>query len=144
MGGDGCYWERLSGFGGTLDDVIANDFTPHAYPLVVEIKPTDAGFYADEDCGIWFLVTGPITSNPDGPIGEGTYIVGTGPNADMHPGTWRAPGGSSCYWERLSGFGGTLNEIIANDFGAINPVVTIAPTDAGFHSHNCGTWEKLY
>jgi hypothetical protein len=24
-------------------------------------------------------------------------------------------GGNSCYWERLSGFGGDLNDIIAND-----------------------------
>jgi hypothetical protein len=39
----------------------------------------------------------------------------------------------SCYWERLNGFGGDLNDIIANDLSVKNPVVAIESTGAGFN-----------
>jgi hypothetical protein len=45
--------------------------------------------------------------------------------------------------QRMSGLnrtGGTLGELIANDFGTI---VTIAPSDAAFSSERCGTWTKI-
>jgi hypothetical protein len=41
---------------------------------------------------------------------------------------------------RLSGFGGTFDEIIANDFGSGPRMVTISPTDVGFESSGCGPW----
>src|SRR5215217_7541608 len=70
---------------------------------------------------------------------DGTYQVGT----DIQPGTYRNSGGRNCYWERLRGFDGGMNAIIANG-GSNNPsIVTIAPTDAGFQSQGCGTWTKL-
>lgn len=72
---------------------------------------------------------------------DGTHVVGE----DIQPGTYRTHGddGSSfgCYWARLSGFSGELDEIIAND-NAQNTVVTIAETDKGFSSSGCGTWTK--
>ncbi len=72
-------------------------------------------------------------------IGDGTFRVGT----DISSGTYRAanPGGY-CYWARLSGTGGTLSEIIANDVAAGPAVVTIAATDAAFQSTGCGGWTK--
>jgi hypothetical protein len=51
-GGYGCYWERLSGFSGSFDDIIANDFTTGG-TVYVQILPSDAGFYTESDCGIW-------------------------------------------------------------------------------------------
>ncbi|MDD9204918.1 hypothetical protein PU560_00395, partial [Georgenia sp. 10Sc9-8] len=54
-------------------------------------------------------------------IGSGTHVVGT----DVAPGTYRAPGGSSCYWERLSGFSGELDDVLANGFADRLPIVTI-------------------
>lgn len=72
-------------------------------------------------------------------FGDGTYRVGS----DIDPGTYRAPGGNSCYWERLSGFGGDLNDIITNEVAVKNPVVTIEASDAGFSTDGCGTWERL-
>ena len=78
---------------------------------------------------------------PPGPattFGDGTFRV----NVDIQPGTYQGPGGDTCYWARLSGFGGTLDEIIANNFGPTG-VVTISPSDAGFQSDRCGTWHKV-
>jgi len=70
-------------------------------------------------------------------FGPGTFRVGT----DIQPGTYRNSDSSGgCYWERLSGFGGTLDEIIANESSSSPQVVTIAPGDVGFSSSNCGVW----
>src|SRR5262245_15428704 len=38
----GCYYARLSGFGGEVGDILANNLTD--YPAIVEIKPSDKGF----------------------------------------------------------------------------------------------------
>lgn len=69
-------------------------------------------------------------------FGTGRHRVGT----DIAPGTYKSAGGSSCYWARLSGLGGSFGEIIANNLGSGPQVVTIAATDVGFESRNCGTW----
>ncbi|MHA7649378.1 hypothetical protein ACX9NE_05340 [Mycobacterium sp. ML4] len=68
--------------------------------------------------------------------GDGTFRTG----ADLVPGTYRSPGGGSCYWERLRGFGGQTADIIANGAGILPQTVTIAPTDAGFRSQGCAPW----
>jgi hypothetical protein len=134
-----CYWERVSGFGGTLDEVIANAIGDGYY--TVTIAATDAGFNS-EGCGIWSADLSAVT-NPAGPITEnGIYIVGK----DIAPGTWRSDGGggSSCYVARLSGFGGTLDEVIANDLTTEGGLVfTIAASDRGFETAGCGTWTKV-
>lgn len=69
-------------------------------------------------------------------FGEGTYLVGS----DIQPGTYRSSEGDHCYWTRLSGTGGTLDEIIANDIATGPTVVTIGPGDFAFDSYGCGTW----
>ena len=73
------------------------------------------------------------------PIADGTFLVGT----DLAPGTYRAPGGDGCYWERLRGFGGTIAEVIANDNARGPVLVTIAPTDAGFTARRCGAFTRV-
>lgn len=130
-----CYWERLAGFSGQLEDIIANEFAD--YRQVVTIKEGDAGFNS-EGCGQWSEDLGPITPDPGAPFGDGTWIV----NVDIAPGTWRSetPSGGGCYWERQSGFGGELEDIIANEFTDTEQIVTIAPSDAGFTTSDCGTW----
>lgn len=72
-------------------------------------------------------------------IKDGTHLVGT----DIQPGTYRSEGTSSCYWARLSGTGGTLEDIIANDNPRGQAYVTIDPSDAAFESKNCGSWELV-
>ena len=133
--GGGCYWERLSGFSGGFGDIIANEITDEL--SLVEISSTDAGF-STQDCGTWKKATTRITSSLTSPFGDGAFIVGL----DIASGTWRSPGGDSCYWERLSGFSGEFKHIEANDVGVFNNIVTIQSTDKGFSSSDCGTWTK--
>ncbi|MEV0318301.1 PASTA domain-containing protein [Streptomyces sp. NPDC050658] len=79
-------------------------------------------------------------NDPDAPepITDGTYMVGE----DIDPGTYKTDGGGNCYWERLSGTGGDLGDIIANDLPSGSSYVTIAPSDKAFSSTGCGTWTK--
>jgi len=133
-----CYWERKSGFGATLDEIISNAFTD--IPQVVTIAPTDAGFESD-GCGPWTSDLSPITFEPWASFGDGVYIVGT--DSDIAAGTWRSSAFTgSCYWERKNGFGGTLDEIEANSFSSIRQIVTIEAGDVGFESDGCGTWTR--
>lgn len=85
-------------------------------------------------------------------FGEGTYRVGT----EIRPGLYRnvAPetgffdGLLGCNWERLSGFSGTEQEIIASNRVFLTPpppfdMVRILPTDKGFKSEDCGQWVEV-
>ena len=76
------------------------------------------------------------------PLGEGVYYVGT----EIAPGRYRVAfphpaGPGSCRWWRLSGFGGTPEEVLGSyELGLIfarSFIVDIAPTDAGFVSTHC-------
>lgn len=69
-------------------------------------------------------------------FGAGTYRIGE----EIRPGTYRSSESRGCYWERLSGFSGSLGDIIANDFTNSVAVVTIQASDVGFSSSDCGTW----
>ena len=133
----GCYWARLSGFSGQQSDIIANNLTD--WQDVVTILPSDAGFQTDS-CELWTSDLSTITGSLTAPFLDGKYIIGT----DVAAGTWQAPGGSNCYWARLSGFSDPNgNQIIANNFGAGQQVVTISAGDAGFETDSCGTWTKV-
>ena len=134
-GSPGCYYSRLSGFGGTLGDIISNENTDA--PAVVTISPNDKGF-ASRGCGIWTQDLSAITSSRN-TFGDGIYIIGT----DIQPGTYRNNGQQGCYYERLSGFGGILGETIANENTDSPAVVTISPTDRGFKSARCGIWSLI-
>lgn len=134
VGAFNCYYARLKGFGGTLDDIIANNNTDA--PAIVTIASTDIGFQS-EGCGTWTQDLSQITQSKT-TFGDGMYIVGT----DIAPGTYRNTGAQGCYFARLSGFGNTLDDIIANDLVDTPTIVTIASTDKGFQSNGCGTWTK--
>jgi hypothetical protein len=84
--------------------------------------------------------TVPTSTSPQTSFGNGTFIVGT----DIQPGTYRITAGSNCYYARLSGFGGTSGEIIANaNTNGSGAIVTIKPSDAGFQSSGCATWTMI-
>ena len=64
-------------------------------------------------------------------FGSGTWRVGS----DIQPGTYRNSDSSAmCYAARLSGFGGTIDEIIATELSSSILIVTIDASDAGFLS----------
>jgi hypothetical protein len=134
-GKPGCYYERLSGFSNQMDDVLANGNADG--PVVIEILATDAGFDSHR-CGTWTQDLSQITQSKTS-FGEGAFIVGT----DIEPGTYRSSGQSGCYYQRLSGFSGGMDSVIANENADGPAVVAIAPTDVGFESHRCGTWSKV-
>jgi hypothetical protein len=133
----GCYWERESGFGGTLDEIIANDFTT-AGPEIVTIDPSDAGFKSD-GCIQWSSKMNALKS-ASSPIPEGMWLVGS----EVGAGTYHASAqpGTSCYWARLSGFSGELDDIIANGISSSPQVVTVSASDRGFASHGCTDWAQ--
>jgi hypothetical protein len=130
-GGTSCYWERLRGTSGQFKDISASFYATGR--TIVTIQPTDKAFKS-QGCGGW--MPAPSIGTPKISFGEGTWAVGV----DIAPGTYRASGESGCYWQRVSGFGGTTDQIIANDFATGSAVVTIEPTDKGFGSRRCGDW----
>lgn len=133
----GCYWARLSGLGGTLGEILANDNTNG--PAVVTIGASDVAFESTR-CSRWTQDLSAITADPNAPFkGDGTYIV----NVDISPGLWKSDGSGSCYWARLSDFSAEgVDGIIANDNATGPTLVQIGPNDIGFTSARCGTWTR--
>lgn len=133
----GCYWARLSGLGGTIGEILANNFTNAIN--TVQIKPGDLAFESD-DCGTWSQNLIPPSSGPNQPFGDGQWLV----TEEVAAGTRRNSDSSGgCYWERLSGFGGNISDIIANSFSMAIQTVQVSAGDAGFTSDDCGTWTKI-
>ena len=132
-----CYGERLSGFGGTFGEIIANELSDD--PIIVTIAPSDAGFESSR-CGWWSTDLSPQTSSPTAGFGDGYWIVGS----EVAPGLWRNSDSSgTCYWERLSGFSWEFKDIIANGLSDAIETVQISGGDAGFNSSRCGSWTHL-
>ena len=128
-----CYWARLVGFSGDLDDILANENIWNGGYFIVDVLANDAGF----ELSCWNdgvqIVDGysdigePLT--PESPIiPSGVYAVGD----DIAPGLYRLNG--ECYWARLAGFSGDLDDILANEnnWNGGQFVVEIQPGDIGF------------
>jgi hypothetical protein len=135
----GCYWERQKGLGGSLNDILANDFVGfNAGQLIVDVLPTDLAFKTDADCGTWFNSP---RSGAQSTLVPGTWLVGS----QISPGTYRTSALSGCYWERLRDFSGNIGAIIANDFvsSAGQQLVAISGSDVGFSTDDdCGSWGR--
>ncbi len=134
-----CYWARLSGFSGELNDIISNGLVSH--PDLVQIKDSDKGFESN-GCGTWTEVPAdeklPVERNP---WRDGAYRVGL----EIEPGTYRSltTGLEGCYWERLSNFTGEFDAVITNGFSESQTIVRIESSDIGFRSNGCGGWEQI-
>ena len=135
----GCYWSRLAGLGGGLNDIIANEVVQEG-SAIVTIEATDRAFEST-GCRRWQQAssTGSLAST----FGNGTHLVG----ADIQPGTYRAQvaaGSGGCYWSRLAGLGGGLDDIIANEVVQEgSAIVAIEATDRAFNSNGCGQWRRV-
>jgi hypothetical protein len=128
----GTYYLRHSLTSGPADRVLAYG------------EPTDTAFSGDwngdglDSLGVR-RASAPPTSVRNSGFGDGVYEVGT----QIAPGTYRTGGtADACYWERLSGFGDTLDDVITSGFGGPE-IVTIEATDAGFRSEDCVHWQPL-
>src|SRR5439155_26639610 len=100
---------------------------PTVFPSVpvVQGKPLDSA------------KAGPAAATSVERFSNGIFQVGP----DVRPGTYRTRGGGDgCYFARLKGFSGSLEDVLANDSAVGPAVVTILPTDRGFQSDNCSTW----
>lgn len=105
----------------------------------VQVLATDT-VVASSGCGEW----GPpqaTSYNPNRATAEvGAYRI----PIDLLPGTYEAPGGAGCNWERVSSFTGSKSSVIArNESPGSNIRVTIADTDAGFLTGACGGWRRI-
>lgn len=138
--GHGCRFRRLSGFGGTSGDFIANtQLNFDANQWIVQLVGTDAGFDTDAACGFWHTTPRRgLESN----ITAGSWVVGT----QVAPGTYQAANAAvGCEWQRLNAFTGSGGAVVASAFvsTAAAQLVTIASTDVGFSSTaECGTWTR--
>ena len=68
-------------------------------------------------------------------IDDGVWQVGK----EITPGTYRAPGGGSCYWALL---GSADTSDISNN-GGFGPNQTVTLSSGWFESRDCGTWQKI-
>lgn len=129
-----CYWARLRGFSQELGDIAANGSSS---PEIVTIADGDVGFETS-GCGRWLPVAETGEGEPANSFEDGTFKVGV----HIAPGRYRAAGGAGlCYWARFSDFSHELDGVIAN--GLDVAIVEIAPSDAGFTSNGCGTWNQI-
>lgn len=131
------YFSRLSGLSAELKDIIANDI-PSDGPAVIEIKAGDIAFLS-KGKGTWYHIDASYHPQPMTTFGDGWWIVGI----DILPGIYRTPDDVD-YYERLSGFGDELDDIITNEaFSTGGAVIEIKATDAGFHTKGGATWTKI-
>jgi hypothetical protein len=76
-------------------------------------------------------------------FGAGVFLVGV----DVAPGVYRAQpalGSMHCSWRRLSGVGGSFDEIIAIEIVDDGPaLVEIASSDYAFRSSGCTEWRRV-
>ena len=126
-----CYWERVSGFGGSFGEIISNGSGDGAH-LVVDILGTERGFKTS-GCGTWV----PYSPKPAAKITDGNWVV----NDEIAPGLWQASKPTKCYWERVSDFTSGFSSIISNEYEG--GLAQIEPSDIGFTSSGCGTWTKV-
>lgn len=75
-------------------------------------------------------------TTPTRRFGDGAWQVGR----DITPGVYRASGGVECYWVRLGGLGGSIDDVLEDGKRSGGPTVTIKRSDQGFESHGCGVW----
>ena len=82
----------------------------------------------------------PTPTPPPGPrttFGAGRYLVGR----DIAAGRYYTAPGYGCYWERLSGLGGTLGEILGNDFLGPTASTRSVASKASARSAESSVWK---
>ena len=107
---------------------------------VVEVQPETGkkAFFWANGCGEWRPADEVMTSLSS-TIDNGTWIVGN----EIVPGSYAAPGGRGCIWERLEALTGSFFDEIASGGSDMRQIVTIDARDVGFRTWGCGRWNKI-
>lgn len=141
QGAKGCGWHLYDAGSGSN---VTGFQTPVAAERLFLRLPRDAPYWGgwweihSSGCGIWWRVTSstPAATPPLAPKPSGMYRVPT----DMARGTWTAPGGPYCRWERVRGY------IADSDGGPHHTdgqqTVHVGTRWHGFRSTRCGTWHR--
>lgn len=87
------------------------------------------------------------TATPPGPadhFSDGTFEV----LRDVQAGTYRTAGPRAggfpfCFWYRLNGLGGTLQEIIASGESEGPVTLTVRPSDKAVRTEYCDPWVRI-
>jgi hypothetical protein len=131
-----CYYSLLSGFQGGIDDIIVNGSSGDNGGIL-EIVASDKAISSRCD---WTLISVDAiraATTTSTKIGSGQWIVG----GEISAGTYRTTT-AGCYYSRLSGFRGDIDDIIANGSTPANGgIVEISATDLSFSSR-C-VWNKI-
>jgi hypothetical protein len=69
-------------------------------------------------------------------FGDGRYSVGE----DISPGTYHAPGGHRCFWQRSADPAGM--EVMANDYTNGEPVTMSVNPGEYIYTARCGRWHQ--
>ena len=132
----GCYYSLLSGFQGGIDDIIVNGSSGDNGGIL-EIVSSDKAISSRCD---WTLISVDVirtATTTSTKIESGQWIVG----GEIAAGTYRTTT-AGCYYSRLRGFRGNINDIIANGSTPANGgIVEISATDLSFSSR-C-VWNKI-
>lgn len=79
-------------------------------------------------------------STPKSTMSDGTWVRGV----DYVVGTYRAPGGSLCYWEQDKKPGGeAAGEGFNSHYGTGEKNILLEITSPYFKTESCGTWELV-
>ena len=146
-GGDACGWSTHSRPLGGIPNPNATGPVGRG-PRYASLAAGDTVFDTS-GCQPWVQAGGPfdrlnLISIYGVVLGDGDYLVG----AEIPAGTYLATAPATCHWQRVRNF--RTNQSFSNaifvdpviDSGT-GSIVTIAPTDFGFSTYNCGAWIGL-
>lgn len=141
--------EQINGDTATVQaDVVVTDSQRgvQQYPITQEFVLVEDEWRVilrDEQVETFTAVQEPEQATPDSESseqntipGDGTFIVGE----DIQPGTYETEGSEYCYWERLSGTSGAMDDVIANGVPTGPAIITISPSDEAFLTEGCSEW----
>jgi hypothetical protein len=130
-----CSWARLGEPLAGLEQVIGSG--SGAGSVLVTVGKRDMAFRST-GCGRWTSDLSRVTDDRTA-FGDGVYLVGE----DVAAGTYRSSGTGTCSWSRLSGFGGTPDQVITSGVAIGPQEVTLRASDEGFASSGCEGWTRL-
>ncbi|MFN8518051.1 MAG: hypothetical protein U0667_01385 [Chloroflexota bacterium] len=129
-----CTWARLGAAAGGPEPVLGT--ATGSGSRVVTVGKRDVAIRSS-GCGRWTSDLSQVTDDRT-TFADGTYLVGE----DVAAGRYVSSGTGSCNWARLSGFGGTADEVIQGGVATGSQEVTIHASDEGFASTGCGSWTR--